>query len=48
MFFVYDAGGIKCDSPSGCPQATYDALAWGLIIAVLIYIVFSLLQKHKK
>ncbi len=48
IFFVYDAGGLKCDSPNGCPQATYNSLVWGIAIAILIYIVFSLFQKFKK
>ena len=48
IVFLYQFGYLKCDSPNGCPSAIQNYLIQSLIIIVIIYILWSFLQKTKK
>jgi len=46
--YLYLAGGIKCDSPGGCVEATWIWPLYSAIpIMIFIFILLSLIQKKK-
>ena len=47
-WFTYDWGDFKCDSPGGCHQALYNILIYAVIIIIILYVIWSLIQKNKK
>jgi len=49
ILYIYQAGGIKCDSPGGCFKAVWIyPLYLSIISLIVIYVIWSLIQKNKK
>ena len=47
IWFGYDWGYFRCDSPNGCIQALYNTIIYSVIIMIIIYLIWSLFQKNK-
>lgn len=49
IMYIYFAGGVKCDSPGGCIEAVWVIpLYYTILLIVIIYLIWSLIQKRKK